>query len=164
MAASLLHQQAGLASAPQGVGRLLIRFLEYFSALPETPDALHAVMLDSASRLRPTQMRRKQLLRAGAPLANSMGGGGSGEGLAGDAAAASLAQDDAAAYEEAVFASSLLVQDPLSPKFSNVSGTAFRWALVQRTFRGALQRLQVALSGGSGEQAKLLEALFDEQI
>ena len=31
-----------------------------------------------------------------------------------------------------VFASSLLVQDPLEPKFSNVTGVAFRWAVVQR--------------------------------
>ena len=129
MATSLLQQQAAAASSPSspaavGVGHLLVRFLEYFSALPETPDALHAVVLDSASRLQPKRLRREQLLSGGRD-AESV--------------------DDDALYEEAVFASSLLVQDPLEPKFSNVTGVTFRWGLVQRLFRQALQRLQGAL-------------------
>ena len=87
-------------------------------------------------------------------------------------------EDDAppaldADYAEAVFASSLLVQDPLSPKFSNVSGTAFRWAVVQTCFREALGRLHEALrealhardaGGGAprGGEGALLAALLDE--
>ena len=127
MAASLLQQQAAL-DVPQGVGGSLVRFLEYFSALPETTNALHAVVLDSASRLQPKLATRSQL--AASKTASS---GHDPDG------------DTDALYEEAVYASSLLVQDPLSPKFSNVSQTAFRWGLVQSCFREALQRLQKAL-------------------
>ena len=51
MATSLLQQQAGLSAASPGVGPLLVAFLDQFSSLPQTPDALHAVVVDSASRL-----------------------------------------------------------------------------------------------------------------
>ena len=61
-----------------------------------------------------------------------------------------------------MYASSLLVQDPLSPKFSNVSQTAFRWGLVQSCFREALQRLQKALheADKNGDDGVLLAALL----
>ena len=146
MAASLLEGQAGLGAAPvPGVGQLLTRFLDYFSALPGTPDALHAVVLDSASRLRPLHVRRETLLGAANEVvsasraSDTLPGRGGSEGT-------TLPLD--ADYEEAVFATSLLVQDPLSPTFSNVSGAAFRWAHVQQTFREALHRVQNALAAG----------------
>ena len=128
MAASLLQQHVGLTSNTPlpGVGHLLVRFLEYFSALPDTPDALHAVVVDSASRLQPKITRR-------AALASGQGGG-----------------DRDARYEEAVYASSLLVQDPLSHNFSNISATTFRWSHVQRCFREALERLHGALRATGG--------------
>lgn len=123
MAASLLQQHVGLTSNTPlpGVGHLLVRFLEYFSALPDTHDALHAVVVDSAARLQPKITRR-------AALASGAGH-----------------DDHDARYEEAVYASSLLVQDPLSHRFSNISATAFRWGHVQRCFREALARLLDAL-------------------
>ena len=198
MATSLLQQQAATAShhaaSRLGVGRLLVRFLEAFSALPETPDALHAVVLDSASRLQPKRVRRGQLLRSGQQLLRSGGGvgggsvggggGGGGGGLGGGASGggssggsggsgavdegggvggrsgeSSAGTEDALLYEEAVFASSLLVQDPLEPKFSNVTGVAFRWAVVQRLFRHALSRLQEGLEEGRPPSALLDELL-----
>ena len=144
MAAFLLQQQAGLTSVTRGIGHTLVRFLEYFSALPETPDALHAVVLDSALRLQPKRVRRGKLLESTSSTGH---------------------QDDAdAEYEASVYGSSLLVQDPLSHKFSNVSGTAFRWSLVQNCFREALQRLHNALqrSSDGGGEGLLLAALLED--
>ena len=94
-------------------------------------DALHAVVVDSASRLQPKITRR-------AALASGQGGG-----------------DRDARYEEAVYASSLLVQDPLSHNFSNISATTFRWSHVQRCFREALERLHGALRATGGVHASM---------
>ena len=134
MAASLLQQHTSLSPAPQGaLGFLLVRFLEYFSALPETPDALHAVVVDGASRLRPRLASRSQLAASSRALGESVARSEPDAGLHAEAVA------------EAVYASSVLVQDPLSPKFANVSQAAFRWTHVQRCFRAALHRLHEAL-------------------
>ena len=64
-----------------------MRFLEYFSSLPETRDALHAVVLDSESRLHAKMLSRRQL--QGSIPANGVYQG---------------------AYEEAIYAASVLVQ------------------------------------------------------
>jgi hypothetical protein len=189
MAASLQQEAAAAHRGPStsallGVGHRLVRFLEYFSALPETPDALHAVVVDSAARahtrqqpprrapsrpwcgrrrcepcmlvcicvshaaraprtcagLQPRRVRRGQLLEATAPTTAASN----------DERADGVAMGEADALYEAVYGSSLLVQDPLSPKFSNVSGAAFRWGLVQRCFREALARLHEALEAAGG--------------
>jgi hypothetical protein len=66
MAAALLGAEASTApswaSAQSwgGVGALLLRFLEYFSGT--SPDALHAVVVDSESRLQAKQLSRLKLL------------------------------------------------------------------------------------------------------
>ena len=64
MAAALLGAEASTASTQSwggaGVGALLLRFLEYFSGTSR--DALHAVVVDSESRLQAKQLSRLQLL------------------------------------------------------------------------------------------------------
>ena len=50
----------GVRPVRGGVGALLLRFLEYFSGT--SPDALHAVVVDSESRLQAKQLSRLKLL------------------------------------------------------------------------------------------------------
>ena len=151
MATSLLQQHA---LGNEGVGPLLVRFLQHFSSLPDAPDALHAVVLDTATRrLQAKRVRRGDLLS------------GAGDAPAESADAASTAST-ASEYEEAVYSSSLLVQDPLEARFSNVSDSAFRWSHVQALFSAALERVQSALGAKAGEDAEygqgaLLVALLD---
>ena len=169
MAAALLGAEASTASTQSwggaGVGALLLRFLEYFSGTSR--DALHAVVVDSESRLQAKQLSRLQLLSehravvstsSSAVLSTpptvhddepsqerahhgaSQGRGGASHGRSAHHSAASRGP-----YEEAVYAASLLVQDPMSGQFVNVSDSAFRWGHVQAVFRDALERLQRAV-------------------
>ena len=138
MAAALLGAEASTApswaSAQSwgGVGALLLRFLEYFSGT--SPDALHAVVVDSESRLQAKQLSRLKLLsehhapptstsavlstspavpddeqsQGRAHHGASHGRGGAAHGRSAHHGAASRGP-----YEEAVYAAaSLLVQEP----------------------------------------------------
>ena len=158
MATALLQLEASSPSSPsQGIGHLLVMFLEYFSALPESPDALHAVVLDSASRLQPKRVRRGKRLSSreadGAREANA-----SHVPSAGTVTGTGSSMEEDARYEEALYASSILVQDPLEAQFSNVGATTFRWGQVQRLFRDALHRLQAAIEAETPMQPDRLLA------
>ena len=139
MATALLHREASSQSGAAwgGVGPLLVRFLDHFAGTSR--DALHAVVLDSESRLQAKQLTRIKLLSE-EKRSNALHAHG---GHTHASSGADGHTDDP--YEEAVYAASLLVQDPISSQFANVSDSAFRWNHVQAVFRDALQRLQRAL-------------------